>query len=350
MKIASAVLCLLVLVSGAVARDVQDVFRLYGLERLSEAEALCDSLLGVSPDDQTLIHAKGRIRTDLYDFATAVPFLERGLADGVPGWIPGWSHLYLGICALNLGDSDAARDHWEAVVPGTATDSAVATATAYRHSLFGSGPFADWPLHRSEHYEVLVSPSLTETDIETFIDSRKFAHAYISHWCGAEADRPIRLVLWSSQEEARIAGMKPPGYNRAVISLAHEHVAQTAGHETAHVISLRTLRPSRICGLIGEGLAVFLDMTSRDKLAEARAAVRTRGGTVDIVELWNDWSSLPPETSYAVAGAFVERLVARGGRERFLELFRDQGIDTARWIYGDDLEAWTAEFEADLSR
>ena len=49
-----------------------------------------------------------------------------------------------------------------------------------------------------------------------------------------------------------------------------------------------------------------------------------------------------------MAGAFVERLVERGGREKFLELFRDQSAETARRIYGAEFDGWVQEFEQQL--
>jgi hypothetical protein len=42
--------------------------------------------------------------------------------------------------------------------------------------------------------------------------------------------------------------------------------------------------------------------------------------------------------------------VDEGGRDRFLELFRDQGLGRAREVYGEALDGWIAAFERDLSR
>ena len=129
------------------------------------------------------------------------------------------------------------------------------------------------------------------------------------------------------------------------------------GHEMTHVISAAALQPTNRVGLINEGTAVYHDRTGRDRLAVARqaqAGATTESGAplppVALRALWDDWTLLPGEAAYPLAGAWIDRLVAIGGREKFLEFFRDQSRDHARQVYGAELETWIDAFEADLHR
>jgi hypothetical protein len=69
---------------------------------------------------------------------------------------------------------------------------------------------------------------------------------------------------------------------------------------------------------------------------------------VSLGALWVDWSLLPVEISYPLAGAWVAVLIERGGRAAFLEFFRDQSLAHARQVYGADLQTWLDEFDASL--
>jgi hypothetical protein len=252
------------------------------------------------------MHLRGRILADTYEFAAAVPHLEAAAADAsAPAWVRGWAEHYLGVCAQNAGDGTRARDLWTKVRDGATTGNVAATADLYLSSLHDDPRYADWTALDSEHFEFRFSPALADLDHAGFAAKLEAAHAFIAAWCGAASDRPIRYFVWADRHEARRAGLPEPGFNRAKVSLVHVLLEQTAGHETAHVLSLRTIKPQRYSGLISEGFAVFMDMSRRDRLATARAALRGHDGALSVRALWEDWGSLPAGVSYPVAGAFV---------------------------------------------
>jgi len=223
-------------------------------------------------------------------------------------------------------------------------------------SCLDSKVYADWVVRDSPHFEFRFSPAISDLDYDAYAAAHETAYAFIAAWCGADEVRPIRYFVWDSREDAKEASrdrhtcIPTPGFNRATVSLVHVRRDQTVGHETAHILSLRTLKPVRINGLVSEGLAVFLDMTKRDRMVTARAALRSHDEPITVDALWRDWSAFPDTVSYPVAGAFVQMLVEKGGRDSFLELFRDQTPVRARAIYGEDLGAWLDAFEDDLNR
>jgi len=344
------------LAAAVMAAPLESVAELYWQERYAEARTVCDSLLIETPDDYALVHMLGRILTDTHEYAEAVPHLEHCLSLRAPAWARCWSNLYLGICALNAGDKVAALDYWSAVIKGPNTSNASSTVCLYLQSCLDSKVYADWVVRDAPHVEFRFSPAISDLDYDAYAAAHESAYAFIAAWCGADEVRPIRYFVWDSREDAKEASrnrdtcIPTPGFNRATVSLVHVRRDQTIGHETAHVLSLRTLKPARISGLISEGLAVFLDMTKRDRMDTARATLRGHEGPVTIDALCRDWGTFPDTVSYPVAGAFVQMLVEKGGREKFLELFRDQTLARARAIYGADLDAWLDAFERDLNR
>lgn len=67
-----------------------------------------------------------------------------------------------------------------------------------------------------------------------------------------------------------------------------------------------------------------------------------------MLALWEDGEALPAEVSYLLAGAFVAFMIRQGGTERFLQLCRNQTVEHAGEVYGDDLAGLIADFEIQL--
>lgn len=306
----------LVLVAPAASSAAASDATLRGLYAQAEFDAAatrCDSLLRVTPEDAELNQLMGRILADTHRCPEAIPFLSRAAAvDTAAGWIRAWSQVYLGVCHYDAGDRDAARLAWIAARDMAATPNSTAIARLYLISLIEDQPFAAWFGHEPPH--------------------------------------KIRFYVWSSNDEARQAGLPTLGFSRPIVSLVHAAANQTIGHEMSHVIAFQAIPPRRAVGLISEGAAVFHDQRSADRLTLARKVwsalpADKRSG---LLALWGDWRLLDDATSYPVAGAFVARLVERGGREKFLELYRDQSVESARRIYGAEFDGWVMEFEQEI--
>jgi hypothetical protein len=219
--------------------------------------------------------------------------------------------------------------------------------------------YDSWTSFTTKHFDFRFSDRLTDLDRTAYAREHEEAYARISSWFGGGPDHPdrrIRFFVWADQDEATAAGMPILGFAKPEYDMVHCRAEQTVGHEMTHIISYRALEPVARTGLINEGTAVHFDQTGRDQLALARgalAAARTPAGDplppVATAALWEDWSLLPGEVSYPLAGAWVAMLIEKGGKDRFLEFYRDQTLAHARQVYGDDLQGWLAEFDAALA-
>ena len=328
------------------------LWELYKQGRFAEVVSQGTALINTGEGSAQVQLAVGRALTDQGSFAEGVIFLEGAVeADPDHTWVYAWAQVYLGNCHFQLGDRERARRAWIAARDAGATRNATRSAVGSLNGFGLAESFESWTRFTTDHFEFLFSDQLVNLDRTAFARRREEAYAAISAWFGGGPDRPILFVVWSDQEEATAVGMPLLGFSRPALNLVHCLARQTVGHEMTHVISYHALEPVVRTGLISEGTAVHFDQTGRDQLARAREALAVADGpTVAVAALWEDWSLLPVEVSYPLAGAWIERLITRGGKDRFLDFYRDQGLAHAQEVYGDDLEGWMREFDTDLRR
>ncbi|MEN8008203.1 MAG: hypothetical protein ABFS42_14375 [Candidatus Krumholzibacteriota bacterium] len=298
--------------------------------------------------------AVGRALVDLENFAEGLPYLEQAVrSDPGQTWIYAWAQVYLGTGQYRLGNLPQARAAFIKARDCAATRNATREAVNNLKILGLAESYDDWTTFTTEHFTFHFSANLTGFDEVTFARRHEEAYALISAWFGGGSTKPIRFFVWKDKDEARTANMPPLGFARPELNLVHAWSGQTVGHEMTHVISRHALQPEHVTGLINEGVCVHHDQTGRDQMTLAREELAKAPGMkvpVELAALWEDWSLLPGEVSYPVGGAWVKVLIDRGGKENFLEFFRDQRLANAREVYGSDLQSWMDEFTADLYR
>lgn len=123
---------------------------------------------------------------------------------------------------------------------------------------------------------------------------------------------------------------------------------QTPGHELTHIISNYHAKILHKSALVNEGIAVFLDQTNKNRLALAKQIVKEAGLTnVNLPTIWEN--KLGNERAYyAIAAAWVEFLIEKEGREKFLELFKNQTIENARLIYSTNIDSLLLSFHSNF--
>ena len=335
------------------------LWELYGQGRFAEVVQQGKALLSTGTETAQLNLAVGRGLADQDQFAEAEIFLQRAadLDAADRTWVYAWAQVYLGNCRWQAGDEDAARRAWTLARDCGATANATRNANMNLLGLGLDAMYDAWSTFTSAHFRFRFSNRLGDLDRTAYARAHEDAYAAITAWFGGGPDQPIRFFVWADQVEASAAGMPILGFARPELNIVHCRAEQTVGHEMTHVIAWAARRPTRAVGLINEGTAVYHDRTGRDRLAGARTAfatATTEAGAplppVSLRALWDDWSLLPDDVSYPVAGAWVERLVAKGGRDKYLEFFVDQTRGHAREVYGAELESWIEEFEAELGR
>ena len=162
---------------------------------------------------------------------------------------------------------------------------------------------------------------------------------------GGPLSGKVDLYAWADESEAaRVLG-KPLAFAVPSSLTIHTPPRHTPGHELTHIV-VGDRFPGRWNRFIGEGTAVLFDQTRRDRLAMARDVVKAGGVTGTVRDAWST-SAGEEAWFYPIAGAFAERLLARGGKDKFLALLAEPSLDGARRVYGADLE-WTRIMQSRL--
>ncbi len=298
--------------------------------------------------------AVGRALVDLEKFGEGLPYLEQAVrGDPSRTWVYAWAQCYLGTGQYRLGNFQKARAALIKARDCSATRNATRYAVNNLKILGLAESYDDWTTFTTEHFAFHYSPNLAEFDGVAYARRHEEAFAVIMAWFGGGPAAPIRFFVWKDNDEALVANMPPLGFARPELNLVHAGAGQTVGHEMTHIISNHSMQPDHVVGLINEGISVYHDQTERDQFVRARGALTNASGLkvqVELAALWEDWSLLPVEISYPIGGAWVKVLIDKGGKEKFLEFFRDQRLANAREVYGSDLQKWMDDFSAALYR
>lgn len=330
---------------------------LYREGKFEEVATQGKALLITGTDTAQVNLAVGRALTDQDKIEEAMPFLVRAVkSDPGKSWVYAWGQVYLGFCQAKLGNLVQAKKAFTLARDCGATANATRAASNNLRGLGLDEYFDDWIPFESEHFSFRFSPRLGVFDRVAFARAKELAYYEISTWFGGSPGRKIRYFVWADPSEATVAGFPSLGFSRPAQYMIHAHAKQTNGHEITHVVSYHALKPVIKTGLINEGTAVAFDQTGRDTMDRARAAVAEgfAGATdppfvrVGVRALWEDFDLLSDEYSYPISGAFVDVLLKKGGKEKFLEFFTDQTYANAVVVYGHRLEGWIDDFEGDL--
>lgn len=350
-------LFILSLVPGVIAQETGPADPLWDLYRQGEFESVVvqgKAMLATENETAQVNLAVGRSLVHLEKYDDAFVFLSRAVElDSRKTWVYAWAQVYLGISHFETGNEDRARQAWILARDCQATRNATRSAETSLKLLGLSEFFDKWEAFETQHFSCRFSGRLIDFNRVEYARSLEEAYDTISTWFGGGPDEKIRFLLWANQAEADEAGMPPMSFSNPEEYLTHSLRAQPMGYELTHIISLYALNPTIQNGLISEGIAVHMDLTGRNQMKQARkvlAESNPKPLEVSIPALWLDWTLSPEEFSLPVAGAFVNMLVEKGGKKRFLEFFKDQSYEHALLIYGDGLKSWINDFEEELYR
>jgi tetratricopeptide (TPR) repeat protein len=312
---------------------------------MDAATALAHRQLSRDPQDLEALLMLGRAQARQGDCALAMPNLQRADELAAAGsWQSGWARLVLGACHQHLGELEEAIALWRSI-PDSEDHHADDAARRQLVPYVLDAELLGWEQSESPHLRVFWSPA-TELDREAWLAGREAAYQALVDFAEAEPRLPIEIVVWQDDEDAVPWLGRGLGYAEVARGRIHTRHDQTRGHELAHVVLGQGHPAEHSTKLISEGAAVMLDQTDRDRVPLARRALD--GESVDLVELWQRWDE-ELDAGYPIAGAWAERLHARGGHERFLQLLVDQRYEHAQELYGPELQVWIDELEAELS-
>ncbi len=334
----------------AAAQDLDSLYSLFRARRFEEVVRASERALAAYPADVRHHSLVGRSLVALGRSEEALPHLDSVIAsEPARTWLSDWCYHDRAVALFTLGrtaEAAIALDSARASLTANAARSAAGFAR-----VTGLDPlYGDWRAIEEAHVRVHYPPSIDDATAASFAASRERAFRVLQAEFPVSLGKRVDIFVWPGREAARRAGFPSLGFATPELGVVHSRLDQTPGHELAHVVIFSALHPVRSTRFVNEGVAVLLDLSGRDRMAVARAAAADADEPVDVLALWEDGRGAPEPLLYPVAAAFLDRLRAAGGPDRFRALLRDQTVANAREVYGPLLARTVSDFERDVNR
>lgn len=135
--------------------------------------------------------------------------------------------------------------------------------------------------------------------------------------------------------------------------LAYTHVGSKTSfeHELTHIIFKFAVKPKVSRKIILEGIAVKYDAQDKDKLKLLKNAILSFDlkGTIEVIDIWNNFDDYPKRVSYYVGYFLIQELLNIGSEEELFKLFKNQSLESAKKIYGERLTVAISNIEKSIN-
>lgn len=222
----------------------------------------------------------------------------------------------------------------------------------------GSFDYDGWVVECTEHIRFHFHPCFTAEQRESFEKTREAAFVAVNSFFESKLPDRIDFYVWDSNASAQKVLNQSLGYSIPGSEIIHSTYHQSRGHELTHVISYWYYPSRKEASLIDEGTAVYFNQNGDAEIEqekELRDAIKNgEKDPFNLLTLWTDGTSSGKlikinEDAYTIGGAFVRYLMDNGGKDKFLELMKDQTPTGAQMVYGDSLDKYITEFTTQFS-
>lgn len=337
------IICLLAITVSSQNPQTEELSKLYNAKEFEKTIVKAREFLKDDPQNMDYNAVLGRALVDVGQYAEAIPLLKF-VAENDNTWRKAWSVGYLGSAYFMLSDYENAKAALQTATQLNITKNATGYATR-NWLLFGFDPFfADWKTSETEHIRFHFQ-NMSDSEMESFMQSREKAFETINNFFGSVLPKKIDFLVWQSRDDAMKILKANLGFADPQFCVIHSHFQQTRGHELTHVISAYSGKILKKTGLINEGTAVCFDLSNNKREEMVKTWLQTNNQKIDIKDIWSNWGKYPQELSYPLSGLFVEELISRFGKEKFLAFFTDQTYENALKLFGSETDNLIQEFE-----
>ena len=340
-------ICLLFVSFGLKAqhKDLSKLFLKGKYEKVLEIGLL---KLDQSPEDAVLNMIVGRSYVATNQYQTAILYLEKAAeADIEDVSVTAWSIAELGKAYYYTDQPDKAVVNFKRAIDMKATRNCSRFARNCMMKYQMNDYFQKWNFRESEHLRFHFQDESVIKDIEQYIAKHEEAYQTINRFFKAELNKKIDLFVWKDREEAYNLLGRPIGFANSKRKMVNTWYKQTKGHEICHILCDVAIQPKKKTKLINEGICVYFDQTSRNKMDEARKVLPK--DKFHLFELWESPTQYERDLSYPIGGAFIDFLINKEGKAKMMMFLEDQTIENAEQVY-PDFKNLVKVFEAMLHR
>ena len=295
----------------------------------------------------------GRALADTSNFVHAIPYLQQvvKVAPKQYAKTKSWAYYYLGMCYCHEKKIQDAKVSFAKCADNNPSEN-LQRLLGRTSAQFGFDDYyKTFIIKETPHFVFHFHPAALDSisDVQQYMQKHERAFDSIRAFFGNSVPNKIDFFVWHDRKIGKQILSTNVGFAKSEYQLIHSMYNQTVGHELTHVISHFAAPCRNKSRLVNEGTAVYFDLTSRDKFSSALKAMRrTRADSVSVRRLWEDLE-VREAVLYPIAGAFIEMLILKEGKEKYLQLTADQRYTNAQKIYGDKLDEMIAWFEKELN-
>ncbi|HCE58679.1 MAG TPA: hypothetical protein DER09_12845 [Prolixibacteraceae bacterium] len=345
-KTRPVLLFLLTLIAVAVQAQnpkSEELSKLYNTGEFEKTIEKAREYLTDDPQNMDYTAVLGRALVDNGQFAEAIELLKY-VAENDNSWRKAWSAGYLGTAYFMLSDVENAKAALQIATQLNITQNATKYATS-NWLIFGFHPFfADWQTWETVHFRFHFQ-NMESAEMERFAKSRENAFETINRFFGSVLPKKIDFFVWKSKEDALKILKTESGFAQPQYGVIHANYRQTRGHEITHIITGNLGKRQIKTGLINEGTAVCFDQSNNNREEMVKTWLKANNAKVDIKDIWANWQKYPQELTYPLSGLFVEALLSRFGKEKFLAFIDNQTYENAIKVFGSETDKIIQEFE-----
>ncbi len=348
--------CWLLLSGKATAQDNSTKYATaFSKGRIEEAYTLAHIDLFNKIDAGTASLFIGRLHILKGQTDSAIYYFRNTLSiDKDHTWRSAWAHAELGTCFAKHSEHDAANSEFRRCIELNKTENSVKYASSLLLSV--TDPYvlvAKFRLTKIESDSIIY---FFEKDKKLLKKTSEFVtlHNGVYQSLSSEFEpvlpRKLSFYVFSDRENAEKNLKRKLGFSLPENAMCFSIRDQTPGHEMAHVLSYWSEgTPCKYSNkFINEGIAVYFDHTSRNKMQEARAVIDRSTSPISVTQYWNSPNAYPTNILYPVAGAFVEKIHKILDKKQFRSFIKDQRPETLKQILGNRFDQLIAEFNAEL--
>jgi tetratricopeptide (TPR) repeat protein len=339
------ILLIICFIVNAQSPREQELAKLYKSGKLNQVIDKANEYLKSDPENLNYRLILGRALTDIGQYKEAIPHLQYAI-ERDDSWRKAWGLGYLGTCYYMLSDYDKSESALKSCIRLNATENAT-RYSAKRVELYGYNEFyKSWTIKESENIRFHFQ-NMRDYEIERYVESRENAFREINKFFESSLPKKVDFFVWDSRDDAKQIVHKNLGFAEPAYCIIHSYFQQTKGHELTHVISNYTTTVSKNTRFINEGTAVCfdLDQSNHYKLTKVKDWIRKNDTKIGIKDIWKNGRDYPEAILYPLAGLFVQELIEKFGKDKFLEFFQNQTYENAQLVYGMELFMLIKEFE-----
>lgn len=335
---------------SAQSPQLREIWKLYERKKYDEIIEKGDELLSSDPNNIEYNFWVGSAYYRKRMIEESYPYMLKAAAHDDPhSTIRARAKLYLGAYYFLKEDKEKSK---ESFIEGRKikTYSSIKEANEYWFERFGFDVFFDnWSMIETDHFRFYFQDTM-DIHHTRFMDDCEKAYKEINTFFNSELPKKIDYFVWASRIDAKNVLKRNLSFTDSYLCYIHGGNNETEGHEIAHDISFHCDSIAEFSRFISEGTAEYFDQTNLDRKAYFEELTKnTKKKKITVKDVWNNWYDYNSDFSYNMAGLFIEELILKYGKEKFLEFYTDQTYKNAKVVFGGNFEDFIRKFEEDYN-